>query len=104
MPVSRPGRRGRARYLIELVVRYAVNGSVRCGMTANISSSGLFIAAHEALPVDMQIKVMIDWPAALDGRCPLCLVVLGRVRRIDRHGMGVAIEKYEFRLRHAPRR
>ena len=99
---ARPvGRRRRVRYPITLAVQYAANGGMRGGTTSNISSSGLFIATRDVLPVDQPIKVTIDWPAVLDGRCPLCLVVMGRVCRISRHGMGIAIEKHEFQLRSA---
>lgn len=95
------GRRRRVRYPIKLAVQYAMNGSTRGGITANISSNGMFIAASGVLPVDQLIRVKIDWPAPLDGGWPLSLVVTGRVRRITKHGMGIEIEKYEFRLRRA---
>ena len=104
MPAISLGRRNRVRFPVALPVRYSVDGRTRSGVTANMSSSGVFIATREVLPVDRRIKLTIDWPAALDGRCPLCLAVLGRICRISRHGMGVAIEKHEFRLRRAPGR
>jgi hypothetical protein len=93
------GRRGRARYPITLAAEYIVDGCKHTGLTSNISSSGMFIATNASLPVAKQIKISIDWPAVLDGRCPLRLVVLGRVHRVNRDGMAIAIEKYEFRLR-----
>lgn len=101
---SRSARLRCARYPIALPVQYRVNGFTRSGITTHISSSGMFIATREVLPVNQSIKVTIDWPAVLDGRCPLGLVVLGRVRRINGRGMEIAIEQYEFRLRRGPRR
>lgn len=111
MPRSRHVRREirsvrarRARYPIVLTVQYALNGRTCFGVTTNISSSGMFIATREVLAVNKPLKVTVDWPAVLEGRCPLCLVILGKVRRSGTYGMGVEIERYEFRLRRSPER
>lgn len=93
------GRRERVRFPLALAVEYVLAGCNHTGVTANLSSAGIFVAARAIPPVNKQIKLSIDWPALLDGSCPLRLVVVGRVRRVNRYGMALAIEKYEFCLR-----
>lgn len=93
------GRRARVRFPLALAVEYVLAGCKHTGITANMSSAGIFIAARAIPPVNKKIKVSIDWPALLEGSCPLRLVVLGRVLWVNRHGMALAIEKHEFCLR-----
>jgi len=45
------------------------------------------------------MEVSINWPAQLDGGCPLKFVAVGRVVRADETQAAVTIEQYEFRTR-----
>jgi hypothetical protein len=42
---------------------------------------------------------LIDWPALLDQRCPLRLVITGKILRSDQTGTAVGIIRYDFRIR-----
>ena len=96
------GRRARVRFPLVLPVEYTLAGRKYTGATANMSSAGILIATQAIAPVNKQIKLSIDWPAMLYGSRLLRLVVFGTVRRVDRHGMALAIERHEFRLKASP--
>jgi hypothetical protein len=49
--------------------------------------------------VGRQVQLWIDWPALLDARCPLRLVIHGRIVRSTYRGTVVGITRYSFRLR-----
>lgn len=93
------GRRKDRRFPISMRAEYIVDGFRQSTTTANISRGGVFIDATEKLPEGRRVRLAIDWPAALDGRCPLSLVVFGRVVRSQKNGAAIRIERYEFRLR-----
>jgi hypothetical protein len=40
----------------------------------------------------------VNWPARLDGRCPLRLVVAGKVLRTAARGTVISVARYEYRL------
>jgi len=93
-------RRCRARYPIELQVRYhtllgglLVNG---LGRTVNISSSGLLIASSDPVPAGTKLEVRIAWPSNLDGIVPLQLVATGQVVRSEEHSFAVQLSSHEF--------
>jgi hypothetical protein len=69
------------------------------GTTLNVSSSGLQFTTDQPLPVGHQIEVAVDWPAELEGGCPLKFVGTGRVVRSGLDRVAVKIYKYEFRTR-----
>jgi len=96
------GRRRHLRFPIRVPAQYMLNGSKHFVVTANLSAGGIFLHTEEAIPVGHDIRLWIEWPAKLDGRCPLTLFVTGRVIRRERNGAAVRILKYEFRLRPAP--
>ena len=97
-------RRENSRFPIREEVRYRLLnntaiGPSGAGETVNMSSSGLLITTQEALPSGRLIEVAVNWPAKLDGACPLKFVAVGRVVRSERRQTAVHIEKYEFKTR-----
>jgi hypothetical protein len=72
------------------------------GELSNMGSSGLlFQCGHHFVKGEL-IKVSLEWPYLLDGRCPLQLCVHGRVLRSGDSGTAVATMKYEFRTARRP--
>jgi hypothetical protein len=69
------------------------------GKTLNICSGGLLFTTQEQLPVGRQVEISLNWPARLDGTCPLKFVASGRVVRAETSQAAVRIERYEFRTR-----
>jgi hypothetical protein len=51
------------------------------------------------LPVGRSVELSVDWPAQLDGNCPLRFVAIGRVIRSEPKQAAVRIERYQFRTR-----
>jgi hypothetical protein len=45
------------------------------------------------------VELSVNWPARLDGTCPLQFVATGRVVRAEARRAAVRIERYEFRTR-----
>jgi hypothetical protein len=95
-------RRRSNRFPIEREVRYrALNkrGGEKAGegRTLNISSSGVLFTAEHLLLQGHRIEVSISWPAQLNNRTALKLVVRGRVVRTDNSRVAVEIQHYEFR-------
>jgi hypothetical protein len=73
-----------------------VNGG---GKTLNIGSGGVLFTTEEELPLGRSVEVSMNWPAMLDGTCPLKFVAIGRVIRTQAGSAVVRIERYEFRTR-----
>jgi hypothetical protein len=73
-----------------------VSGS---GTTLNMGSGGLLFTTQDKLPVGRMVEVSVNWPARLDGVCPLQFVATGRVIRSENQRAAVRIERYEFRTR-----
>jgi hypothetical protein len=94
-------RRFKARYPIELNVRYQTYGQSKpvsgVGRTLNFSSSGVWIAASETVADGARLKLVIEWPSLLNGTTPLQLITLGRVVRSNTSGFAVALDHYQFR-------
>jgi hypothetical protein len=97
-------RRGTSRFPLREEVKYKVlhtksqetSGS---GQTLNIGSGGILFTTEERLPVGRMVELAVNWPARLDGTCPLKFVAVGRVVRSDLTRAAVRIERYEFRTR-----
>ena len=99
-----PNRRSTNRFPLRESIRYRVVQSRAakvsgCGTTLNIGSSGILFTTEEKLPVGRMVELSVNWPARLDGVCPLQFVATGRVVRSDHQRAAVRIEKYEFRTR-----
>ena len=93
------GRRQHRRYPISAESQYVWKGNRGRATTVDISSGGVFLKSEATLPVGRAIEVWIDWPALLDQRLPLRLVIRGKVLRSDARGTAVGTTHYEFRLR-----
>jgi hypothetical protein len=67
-------------------------------VTTDISSAGILVQSADILPTSARVELRIDWPSRLDGRCPLRLVVVGKVFRTTARGTVISIALYEYRL------
>ena len=99
-------RRGTSRFPVREEVKYRVlnskNGSsAGVGRTLNIGSGGILFTTQERLPLGRTVEISVNWPARLDGTCPLKFVAVGRVVRSDVDRAAVRIERYEFKTRGA---
>ena|ERR1017187_1604783 len=102
-----PERRGTNRFPVREDVRYRlvqsktpnVKGS---GTTLNIGSGGILFTTDERLPIGRMVELSVNWPARLDGICPLQFVATGRVVRSEAQRAAVRIERYEFKTRRKP--
>ena len=99
-------RRHSNRFQIEQDVRYLVlnkrsDQEAGAGKTVNISSSGVLFTSEHTLRPGRRIEVRINWPAQLNNKCRLKLVVIGSVVRIEPGRAAVKIEQYEFRSQSA---
>jgi len=102
--VRAPDRRSKARYPVELNVRYRslINGPALAGIghTLNVSSGGLLIATDQQIVHDgSRLQVSLEWPCLLDGTTPLQLIVACRVIRCHPAAFAVRLEHYQFRTR-----
>jgi hypothetical protein len=70
-----------------------------CGQTLNIGSGGILFTTQDQLPLGGQVELSVNWPARLDGTCPLQFVATGRVVRSEPNRAAVRIERYEFKTR-----
>ena len=69
------------------------------GKTVNVSSSGMRFTTEHALSVGTPVEVTAEWPALIDGKCLMKLVIKGWVVRSDSNSAAVKIEHFEFRTR-----
>jgi PilZ domain len=99
-----PDRRSTNRFPVREDVRYRVVQSRTakisgCGTTLNIGSGGILFTTQDKLPIGRMVELSVNWPARLDGTCPLQFVATGRVVRSDGQRAAVRIERYEFKTR-----
>jgi hypothetical protein len=59
------------------------------GTTLNMGSRGILFTTQEKLPMGRMVEISVNWPARLDGTCPLQFVVQGRVVRSEDHRAAV---------------
>jgi len=94
-------RRVKARYPLELNVRYQTMGAAGpvagVGQTLNMSSSGMFLACASNIPEGARLKLFIEWPSLLNGTTPLQLITVGTVVRCTEIGVSIVFESYQFR-------
>ncbi len=64
-----------------------------------MSSKELVFKSNESFTVGQFLQVSIDWPARLEYKIPLRLVVSGQILRNDDGQAAMSIEKYGFRIR-----
>ena len=101
---SSPERRGTSRFPVRENVRYRVIQSKIAtiwgsGITLNMGSGGILFTTEEKLPIGRAVELSVNWPARLDGTCPLQFVATGRVVRSDERQAAVRIDRYEFKTR-----
>ena len=92
-------RRQHQRYPITARSEYVLAGNRALATTLDISSGGVFLKSDQILPVGDQIQVFINWPVLLDQRCPLRLVITGRVLRSNEAGAAPGTIRYDFKIR-----
>ena len=83
-----PERRGTNRFPVREDVRYRLVQSRTArvsgvGTTLNIGSGGILFTTEEKLPIGRTVELSVNWPARLDGTCPLQFVATGRVVRSE---------------------
>jgi hypothetical protein len=69
------------------------------GKTLNISSNGILVTTDRVLAPGLRLEVEVDWPAKLDGRVSLKLVVQGKIVRSTKNDVavaGVKISRHTF--------
>jgi c-di-GMP-binding flagellar brake protein YcgR len=98
-------RRASKRFAIEQEVLYkvldhrATAPEAGTGMTVDISSGGVLFETQQRLRAGKRIEVSVNWPAQLEGGCPLKFVAVGRVVRAEENRAAMHIEQHEFRTR-----
>jgi hypothetical protein len=101
-PPSGQERRRADRFPIERELRYKVmskrsGNEAGSGKTIDMSSRGIsFTTEHELIP-GKKIEMAISWPAQLNNRTALKMIVRGRIVRSVQGRAAVEIQQYEFR-------
>ena len=104
---ERMERRGTSRFPLREGVRYRLlnykgDRASGYGSTLNMGSGGILFTTEDLLPVGRSVELSVDWPAQLNGNCPLKFVAVGRVVRSEPGQAAVRIERYEFKTRGKP--
>ena len=98
-------RRAAIRFAIEQEVLYkildhrAATPESGAGKTLDISSGGVLFDTVQRLHPGKRVELSVNWPAQLEGGCPLKFVAVGRVVRAEETSAAMHIEQYEFRTR-----
>jgi hypothetical protein len=98
-------RRASKRFAIEQDVLYkildhrAAAPESGAGKTLDISSGGVLFETQQRLRAGKRVEVSVNWPAQLEGGCPLKFVAVGRVVRAEETRAAMHIEQHEFRTR-----
>lgn len=102
---GRTDRRGTSRFPVQEEVTYKVLQSSKAppvigrGQTLNIGSGGILFTTEERLTIGRTVEISVNWPARLDGTCPLKFVATGKVVRAEAGKAAARIDKYEFKTR-----
>jgi hypothetical protein len=73
--------------------------SAGSGKCLNIGSGGVLFTITGSVPVGRIIELSVNWPALLDGACPLKFIATGPIVRVEDHQAAMRIDRYEFRTR-----
>jgi hypothetical protein len=98
-------RRGSKRFAIEQETLYKILDHRAAvpergtGKSVDISSGGVLFETVQRLRSGKRVELSVNWPALLDGGCPLKFVAVGRVVRAEERCAAMHIEQYEFRTR-----
>lgn len=96
---DRPGNR---RFPLRLKLTFSTATPPVCsgvGETLFVSSRELLFTTTESFAVGQCLQVSVDWPARLEKRIPLRLIVFGQILRSGDGQAAMTIDKYEFRIR-----
>jgi hypothetical protein len=101
-----PERRLKSRFALDLNVRFRFLRGNSCysgvGRAINVGSGGVLVSTEEGgshcdLHLGAQVEMSFEWPALLDGRIPLQLVIVGLVVRYTTAAFAATLVRYEFR-------
>jgi len=97
-------RRETNRFPVRQEVRYRVlhaRGMPASGVgkTLDIGSGGILFTTEGRLPMGRLVEVAVNWPARLNGACPLQFVAVGKVVRSEATKAAVEITRYQFKTR-----
>lgn len=93
---------GAIRYPVSMQLRYKTDGRIpRVGMgqTNQMSTNEVVFTADQPLDPGTKLEISIAWPALLNGRVALQLIVAGDVVASRESLTTVRIRKYHFRTR-----
>ena len=91
-------RRRHQRYPITASAEYLLQGRRGEVVTRDISNGGILVQSTAILPIGEHVVVRVDWSARIDGRCPLRLVITGKVLKNTSRGTVISVMQYEYRL------
>jgi hypothetical protein len=79
-------RRLSRRYRVSLAIQFRISdgrtmSKWRAGKICDMSTGGVIFRCGQALPVNAQIEMVIDWPPKHDNLYPICLRAAGHVVR-----------------------
>lgn len=97
-------RRASTRFPLRLAISYRASNPVACSCatpikTVNISSNGLLFEDNGSLQPGQHVQVSIEWPALLDRRVPLNLILEGRIVRTATGYAAMRVHRHEFKTR-----
>ena len=98
--VAQSERRQHQRFPITVEVQCVLAKDGPKATPVDISSGAVFLKTSRIPQLGESIHVLIDWPARLDHRCPLRLLIVGKVLRRNGAGTIVEIMRYAFGIRH----
>jgi len=93
---------GPIQYPVNMELRYKTDGRtprVGMGQTSRMSTTEVVFTADQPLDAGTKLEISIAWPALLNGRVALQLVVAGDVVGRRESLTTVRIRKYHFRTR-----
>jgi hypothetical protein len=95
-------RRGKMRFPLQRELRYKLVEEADvietgAGYTLDISSGGVAFCADGVLKPGAFIELSISWPVLLEERCPMRLIIFGRVLRNLGRFAACTVDRYEFR-------
>ena len=95
-------RRSKTRFPMRREMRFKVLEDGRIvssgsGNTLDMSSGGVAFFSDGDLKVGAFVELSISWPVLLDDRCPMRIIVFGRVLRSNEGWSACSVDKYEFR-------
>jgi hypothetical protein len=95
-------RREDRRYPMALELKYKLIRRRRVlevgkGATLDLSTGGILFEAEHALPVGLNVELLIDWPVLLHNVAPMRLMVTGKIVRNAGRQVAIQSVQHEFR-------